>query len=315
MRVVLDAMGGDFAPKVTVEGAVKALNANKELFLILTGDQAQIDQELKQYDTQEIASRMQIVHTPEVVGMDEDPLKAFTEKKNSSLAVGFGLVVQGKADVFASAGNSGAVMAGSHYIVKPIEGVKRPCVISVLPRPNGERGVLVDVGINVDAKPENFPQLAQIASLYAERVYGIANPKVGLLNIGEEEGKGNKQAKEAFDLLKESEAINFVGNIEGNDVFYQSAADVVLCDGFMGNVILKMIESIYEVMDKDLGLKHEYIQSFNYESYGGTPILGVNHNVILGHGKSSAEAIANMIHTAHLVAKSDMAAELKKAIS
>jgi len=315
MRVVLDAMGGDYAPKVAVQGAVNALYQNEDLHLILTGDEALINAELAHYDTTDISSRLTVFHTPEVIGMDEDPLKAFTEKKNSSMAVGFGLVVQGQADVFASAGNSGAVMAGSHYIVKPIDGVKRPCVISVLPRPNGERGVLVDVGINVDAKPETFPQLAQIASLYAEKVYGIEKPKVGLLNIGEEEGKGNKQAKEAYDLLKADQSIQFVGNIEGNDVLCQSAADVVICDGFMGNVILKMIESIYEIMDKDLGLKHDFIKSFNYESYGGTPILGINHNVILGHGKSSADAITNMIATAYLVAKSDIASELKKAIS
>ena len=207
---------------------------------------------------------------------------------------------KGEIDGFASAGNSGAMLVGSFYTVKAITGVIRPSITSVLPKENGSVGLILDVGINVDCKPDVLYQFGILGSLYAEHVYGVKNPKVALLNIGEEEGKGNLLTQSTYQLMKDSEDFNFVGNIEGRDLF-NDTADVIVCDGFIGNVVLKQAEAFY-VMTRKRGIEDEYFARFNYENYGGTPVLGVNGAVVIGHGISNGKAIKNMIlHTAEVI--------------
>jgi len=225
--------------------------------------------------------------------MAEHPTKAFASKKKSSISIGFKLLQDGEIDGFASVGNTGAMLVGSMYTVRSIPGIIRPCITSIIPREDGGSNVILDVGANADCKPDVLYQFAILGSLYAENVHGVNNPKVGLLNIGEEEGKGNLLTQATFEMMKDSKDFNFVGNIEGRNIFNNSA-DVVVCDGFTGNVVLKEAEGLYEIM-KRRGLSDEYFDRFNYENYGGTPILGINSVVVIGHGISNAKAIKNMI--------------------
>jgi glycerol-3-phosphate acyltransferase PlsX len=237
--------------------------------------------------------------------MHEHPTKALKEKPNSSIAIGFGALQQGKADAFLSAGNTGAMMVGAMYSVKTIEGILRPTIASPLPRTDGGFNLLLDVGINADCKPEHLVQFAVLGSIYVQRVFGKADPRVGLLNLGEEEGKGNILAQAAHPLLKESTAIQFAGNVEGRDLFGDKA-DVVVCEGFVGNVALKMAESVHQIFAQQRGIKDSFLDNFNYEIYGGTPILGINSPVIIGHGISSALAFRNMIDVARKIIASDL---------
>jgi glycerol-3-phosphate acyltransferase PlsX len=215
-----------------------------------------------------------------------------------------------KADAFISAGNTGAMMVGSMYSVKTIDGIQRPTIASPVPRPSGKFGLMLDVGINADCKPENMVQFAQLGSLYVQNVYGIENPRVGLLNIGEEEGKGNILAQATYPLLKEQTDINFIGNIEGRDVFSEDV-DVIVCEGFVGNVILKMAESVHTILT-DRKVSDPFLDNFNYEVYGGTPILGINSPVIIGHGVSNALAFKNMIDVARKIVAADLMSVFKK---
>ena len=225
--------------------------------------------------------------------MHEHPLKALKAKPNSSIAVGFGMLAAGKTDAFISAGNTGAMLIGSLYTIKPIEGVQRPTIGTIVPMENGNTGLLLDVGANADCKAEHLNQFATLGSLYAKYILGVENPRVGLLNIGEEEGKGNVLAQATYPLMKENNQIHFIGNVEGRDVFLDHA-DVIVCEGFTGNVILKLAESLHGIMDRQK-IKNEYFDRFNFEDYGGTPVLGVNKPVIIGHGISRAKAYKNML--------------------
>ena len=299
MRIGLDVMGGDFAPSATVKGAILALQEMpKDSRVVLIGDEALISDELQKENAD--IKTFDIVHAPDVIGMAEHPAKAFTKKPQSSISVGFHLLKNGEIDGFASAGNSGAMLVGSFYTVKAIIGVIRPSITSVLPKENGSVGLILDVGINADCKPDVLYQFGILGSLYAEHVYGVKNPKVALLNIGEEEGKGNLLTQSTYQLMKDSEDFNFVGNIEGRDLF-NDTADVIVCDGFIGNVVLKQAEAFY-VMTRKRGIEDEYFARFNYENYGGTPVLGVNGAVVIGHGISNGKAIKNMIlHTAEVI--------------
>lgn len=299
MRIGLDVMGGDFAPSATIKGAVLA---QKELAnvatLVLIGDESKIKAELVLENSD--SNNFEIVHAPDQIGMGEHPTKAFVKKPKSSISIGFHLLKEGLIDGFASAGNSGAMLVGAFYTIKSVTGVIRPSITSILPKENGGLGLLLDVGINADCKPDVLNQFAILGSLYAEHVYGILNPKVALLNIGEEEGKGNLLTQAAYNLMKDSEDFNFVGNVEGRDLFNDSA-DVIVCDGFTGNIVLKQAEAFY-ALTKKRGLKDDYFDRFNYENYGGTPILGVNGTVLIGHGISNAKAIKNMLlHTAEVI--------------
>ena len=299
MRIGLDVMGGDFAPSATIKGAVLALQElENTATLVLIGDESKIKAELVLENVD--SNKFEIVHAPDLIGMGEHPTKAFVKKPKSSISIGFHLMKEGLIDGFASAGNSGAMLVGAFYTIKSITGVIRPSITSILPKENGGVGLLLDVGINADCKPDVLNQFAILGSLYAEHVYGISNPKVALLNIGEEEGKGNLLTQVAYNLMKDSEEFNFVGNVEGRDLFNESA-DVIVCDGFTGNIVLKQAEAFY-ALTKKRGIKDEYFDRFNYENYGGTPILGVNGTVMIGHGISNAKAIKNMLlHTAEVI--------------
>ncbi len=250
-----------------------------------------------------------MVHTTQVIDMHEHPTKALKEKQQSSIAVGFHLLATGKSDAFISAGNTGAMLVGAMYSIKAIEGVQRPTISTLIPKDNGKTGILLDVGINADCKPEHLNQFAILGSLYAQHILGIDKPRVGLINLGEEEGKGNILAQGTYPLMKENTAINFTGNVEGRDIFLDKA-DVMVCEGFTGNVILKMAESFYEITHAK-GIQHEYLDRFNFENYGGTPVLGVAKPVIIGHGISHAKAFSNMIRLAEKMIASDLLSKMK----
>lgn len=292
MRIGIDIMGGDFAPEATTMGAIQARKElPSDVTLVLFGDQEQILEILKREQVD--PAQFQIVHTTEVITMHDHPTRALPQKPNSSISVGFHMLKEGKLDCFASAGNTGAMLVGSIFSVNNVPGVIRPCITSMLPKVEGGVNLILDVGSNADCKPDVLYQFGVLGSLYIEHVYGVKNPRVALLSIGEEEEKGNLVTQSAHQLMKNSTDFNFVGNVEGRDIF-RDKADVIVCDGFTGNVVLKEAEGIYWLMRKR-GIKDEYFDRFNYENYGGTPVLGVNSNVLIGHGISNDKAIKNMI--------------------
>ena len=304
-------MGGDFAPEAAVQGAVLALEAiGPDSRIVLFGDEAKIKAVLEAEGCS--AERFDIVATTEVIEMGDHPAKAFQAKADSSITVGFGYLAKGAIDGFASAGSTGAMMVGSMYAVKPIEGVIRPAISSIVPTIAGRPALLLDVGLNVDCKPEVLAQYGLIGSIYAEAVLGIGKPRVAVLNIGEEETKGNAQTKATYELLKEDGRINFVGNVEGAYIFTGQVADVIVCDGFVGNTVLKMAEGLYRI-NKKLGGGNAFWDAMNYENVGGTPVLGVNAPVIIGHGISSARAIKSMILSTEQCIKADLTVKLQHA--
>jgi len=292
MKIGLDIMGGDYAPKANVLGAIAAhplLSPDEQIVLI--GDTKQIKPLISEngFDP----GLFEYIHTEEVIGMGEHPTKAIVQKPNSSISIGFNMLKNGELDSFASAGNSGAMLVGAVFSVKTIPGIIRPCLTTFLPKLSGGVGLMLDVGANADCKPDVLLQFGVLGSLYAENVMHIHDPKVALMNIGEEDEKGNMLSMATFPLMKETKLFNFVGNVEGRDLF-NDKADVVVCDGFTGNVMLKLAESFY-VLTLKRGLKDEFFDRFNYESYGGSPVLGVNAPVVIGHGISSPMAIKNII--------------------
>jgi len=292
MKIGLDIMGGDYAPKNCLDGAIMALESlPKHVRIVLIGDSEQAKTYIKEQGIAEDA--FDFVHTTDVIQMGEHPTKAIAQKPNSSIAVGFKLLKENELQCFASAGNTGAMLVGSMFSVKAISGVIRPCITSILPKINGGFTVLLDVGTNADCKPDVLYQFAILGSIFAKEVYKVNNPKVGLLNIGEEPEKGNLVAQATYSLMKDTKDFNFVGNVEGLEVF-EDKADVIVCEGFTGNVLLKTAEAFYS-MSKRRNITDEYFEKFNYELYGGTPILGVNSNVMIAHGKSSALAYKNLM--------------------
>ena len=304
-------MGGDFAPEAAVQGAVLALEAiGPDSRIVLFGDEAKIKAVLEAEGCS--AERFDIVAATEVIELGEHPAKAFHAKADASITVGFGYLAKGAIDGFASAGSTGAMMVGSMYAVKPIEGVIRPAISSIVPTIAGRPALLLDVGLNVDCKPEVLAQYGLIGSIYAEAVLGIGKPRVAVLNIGEEETKGNAQTKATYELLKEDGRINFVGNVEGSYIFTGQVADVIVCDGFVGNTVLKMAEGLYRI-NKKLGGGNAFWDAMNYENVGGTPVLGVNAPVIIGHGISSARAIKSMILSTEQCIKADLTVKLQHA--
>jgi glycerol-3-phosphate acyltransferase PlsX len=303
MKIGFDIMGGDFAPEQAVLGAIQALKDLKPgSKLVLIGDEQQAKELLKKHEQDD--SVFEFVHTTEVIGMGEHPTKAISQKKNSSISLGFQLLSSKQIDAFVSAGNTGAMLVGSMFSVKPIEGVIRPTITSIVPKPNGKLGLLLDVGANADCKPDVLYQFAVLGSLMMKHAMGVENPRVGIVSVGEEPEKGNLVTIAAHKIMAESTDINFVGNVEGRD-FLSDKADVYVCEGFVGNIVLKAYEAIYYVMKKR-GINDEYFDTMNYENYGGTPILGVNAPVIIGHGISNAKAFKNMILSAENVIASDL---------
>ncbi len=305
IRIGLDMMGGDFAPLETAKGVVLFLEQQQDIHLVAIGDEQQLQQLLSHID----AAKVSIVHAPQVVDMHEHPTKALKEKPQSSISVGFHLLKEGKIDALISAGNTGAMLVGAHFSIKPIPGIIRPAIGAVFPRLNGSTGILCDVGLNADCKPENLEQFAALSAVFAKEVLQIETPKVGLLNIGEEEGKGNILAQESYNLLKANTKINFIGNIEGRDVF-TNKADVMVCDGFTGNIVLKMAEQLYEIA-KERNINDDFLNKCHFETYGGSPILGVSKPVIIGHGISHAKAFSNMISLAQKMVASDVMGKMK----
>ncbi len=312
MKIGIDILGGDFAPDCNISGAILA---QKELpqdaTIVLIGDQEQI---LSSLNSRGVNPELfEIVHAPDAITMDDHPTKAIPQKPNSSIAIGFELLASKELDAFASTGNTGAMLVGAIYKIHTVPGIHRPCITSVLPTIDGDNSILLDVGSNSDCKPETLVQFAVLGSLYSKNVYGVKNPKIGLLNIGEEASKGNLLTVATHKLLEETKNINFIGNIEGRDIF-SGKADVIVCDGFTGNIVLKEAEGIFTLMKKR-GIKDEYFDRFNYENYGGTPILGVQGNVIIGHGISNDKAVKNMILHSYEVARSGLATKVNEAFN
>ena len=292
MRVGIDIMGGDYAPQKTVHGAILALNElSKDTTLVLFGKESQILAELKQHSVS--ADKFEIIDCSEVIDMGEHPTKAFKSKPNSSIAKGFQYLALGKIDGFASAGNTGAMFVGGFYSVKAIEGILRPAISTLIPRNDGGVTVLLDVGANADCKPDVLYQFGILGSLFSEHVCGIKQPNVSLLNLGEEKTKGNMLTQATYSMMENNTDYHFTGNIEGRDIF-DSESDVIVCDGFTGNVVLKEAEGIYKIL-MQRGIKDEFFHRFDPEVHGGTPILGVNSTVIIGHGASTPKAIEAMI--------------------
>lgn len=303
----IDVMGGDYAPAEAVKGIRDYLQEPAALPVLLIGDENKVAQLLVETPLPEGAYG--VLHAPQVIDMHEHPTKALREKPQSSIAMGFGALAKEKTGAFISAGNTGAMMVGALYTLKTIEGVLRPTISTLVPKETGGTGLLLDVGLNSDCKPEQLNQFAIMGSVYAQNILGIDNPRVALLNIGEEEGKGNLLAQAAYPLLKENSRINFIGNAEGRDVFMDKA-DVIVCDGFTGNVVLKMAESLFEITHRK-GIKHDYFDRFNFENYGGTPVLGINKPVIIGHGISKAKAFKNMLLLAQKIIEKDIMQKLQ----
>lgn len=313
MRIGIDIMGGDYAPKATVEGVIMASKAvGKNTTIVLFGDKNLIDPILKENNAH--LDNIEIIHTDEVIEMGDAPTQAYTKKQNSSIVVGFKQLKEGEIDGFASAGSTGAMMVGCMFTIKPIEGVLRPTIMTPLPSFDGRTLYLLDVGLNIDCKPEVLEQYGLIGSIYAE-TQGTENPKVALLNIGEEEEKGNVLTKAAHQLMKGATKYNFVGNIEPKHLF-TGEADVLVCDGFTGNIVLKTAEGLFPFLIKNEEMRNSpFIKGFNYEIAGGTPVLGINSTVIIGHGCSTPLAIKNMILQTERCVKADLVSKIQKAFA
>ena len=331
-------MGGDFAPEVAIEGAVMSLKfLNKESRIVLYGDDVRIRELIKKHGAKE--EDFDIVATTQVIEMGDHPAKAFVAKRDSSITVGFRDLSEGKIDGFASAGSTGAMMVGSMQVIKPIEGVIRPVLATLIPTVSAETGiqraVLMDVGLNVDAKPDVLAQYGLLGSIYAKSALGMENPRVALLNIGEEEGKGNAQAKATYDLMKADGRYNFVGNVEASYIFTGKIGDVVVADAFVGNSLLKMAEALYRINSRLGGGKprfknfmrpllgrivpklywqQDFWDAMNAESVGGLQVMGVNAPVMIGHGSSSARAICSMVLAMERDIKSNFPAKLREAL-
>jgi len=300
MKIGVDILGGDFAPEATVLGAILAQKElPEETKLVLIGDENKIKQiaNREKFD----ASLWEIIQTTDFIGMGEHPAKTYSQKPDASIPIGFKLLKSGVINGFASAGSTGAMMVGAMMVIKLIPGIIRPTIATIMPSDTGEPSVILDAGINPDARPDCLLQYGILGSLYAKHVYNIKNPRVALLNIGSEEEKGNLLSKAAYTLFKESKSFNFVGNIEGHDIFSKEKVDVIVCDGFVGNIVLQETEAFYHLIKKR-NIEDSFFEQFNFERYGGTPILGINSTAIIGHGISNDKAIKSMIlHTCHVV--------------
>jgi glycerol-3-phosphate acyltransferase PlsX len=314
IRVGVDAMGGDYAPEAVVMGAIESVGKMAgDVRVVLFGDQAAIREVMEREGV--APDLFDIVPTTEVISMSDHPAQAFTKKPDSSLTVGFGHLKAGRIDGFASAGNTGAMLVGSMYTVRVIEGVIRPAISSHIPVVDGRTALVLDVGLNVDCKPDVLDQYGMLGSIYAEKVLGIENPRVALLNIGEEKEKGNLATKAAYERMDGTAKYNFVGNIEGKQLFTGDVADVIVCDGFVGNIVLKQAESMYDII-RGFGIpSNAFFDGMNYENIGGTPVLGVNAAVTVGHGRSNPKAICNMILQTERTVRSGFVQQIKEMVS
>ena len=314
MKIALDAFGGDFAPQATIEGCVQALNAYNDISVVLCGDESAIKAELKNHTYPQ--DRVEILHAPEIITLHESPTIAIKRKKESSMVKGLELLRDKQVDCFVSAGSTGALLAGATLIVRRLKGVKRPALATLLPTLGGCM-MLLDCGANVDSKPEYLVQYALMGDAYMRQVMQVNDPKVGLLNNGEEEGKGNAMTKQAYTLLKDA-PIGFAGNCEARDVL-SGKFDVVVCDGFDGNIVLKHTEGLAETLVRMLKKElmadtrsklgallakpafRRFSKQMDYTEYGGAPLLGIDGNVIKAHGSSNAKAFCSAINQARVL--------------
>jgi glycerol-3-phosphate acyltransferase PlsX len=313
MRIGLDIMGGDYAPEQIVSGAILAY---KELSLshqiVLLGPKQTITNQIIAYGGN--PEWFSIIDTPETIAMGEDPVKAFKTKPKSSIVQGFRMLKENQLDGFASAGSTGAMMVGAMHVSEPIPGVLRPCIASLYPNLSNRYNLIIDVGINANSKPEQLYQFGIIGTLYAQLINNVENPKVGLLNIGSEPGKGSFLCQKSFELMQNSNDFNFIGNIEATDLFNNYKVDVIVTDGFTGNVVIKQAESFYSIM-KQQNISNTFLDRLNFENIGGTPVLGINHTVVIGHGISNDIAVKNMVLQTKLVIESNISANIKKMLN
>ncbi len=313
MNIAIDLMGGDFAPLQAVKGMQLYFNEhNHPAHVICIGDEATLATQFQQHNIS--TDQITIVHTKDVIGYNEHPTKAFKEKPNSSLVKGFELLSASNADAFISAGNTGAMLVGAMFTIKPVKGIIRPTIATLMPKIGGGTGLVVDVGLNAECKPQQLDQFALLGKIYVECILDIDNPKIGLLNIGEEEGKGNTLTQATFPILKANAKLNFIGNVEGRDVL-NPKVDVIVCDGFTGNIVLKMVESIYDAAESRQLENDSFMKRFHYENYGGTPILGINKPVLIGHGISNARAFCNMLNLAQKMIETNLCQKITDAFS
>lgn len=316
MRIGIDVMGGDYAPLAPLKGCLKALSKlDKNTQIVLFGSK----KEILQNDFKDSVinyvnlGKYDIVDCPEIIQMYDHPAEAIKRKPSSSIVVGLQAHKNGEIDAFISAGNTGAMLVGSVLILGKISGLQRPTISALYPLPSGF-SLICDVGANLDCKPEHLKDFAVLGSIYMKAVFHIDKPRVALLNVGEEKGKGNQQVKEAYELLENTEGIHFIGNAEGRDI-NRHLADVYVCDGFVGNILLKFGESFYDLFRKLKGDDLGILQKFNFEAYGGTPFLGINGNVMIGHGISSEFAFENMILKAEELVNSQLVQKIKSYFS
>ena len=328
-RVVLDCMGGDNAPMEIVKGGVEAINSCKEITLILVGDKDSIESELSKYSYDK--ERIQIVHTTEVIEMAEPPVKAIRSKKDSSIVVGMKMVKSGDADAFVSAGSTGAILVGGQLLVGRLKGIERPPLAPLIPTDKGV-SLLIDCGANVDARPSHLLQFAKMGSIYMESILGVKNPKVGIVNIGAEEEKGNALVKETFPLLKECNDINFIGSVEARDI-PSGVCDVIVCEAFVGNVLLKTYEGVGSLLLHKVkgalmsnlktkigallikGKLKETLSGFDVKEHGGAPLLGLNGLVVKTHGSSKSIEVKNSILQCNTFSKQQINEKIKANMS
>ncbi len=324
-RIAVDAMGGDYAPESIIAGSLQALEENRDIELLLVGR----EEEIKKYYPGG-KERCEIIPAAEVIGMNESPAQAIKQKKDSSLVLGAKLVRQGDADSFISAGNTGAMLAASTLLTGRIRGVGRPTIGAPMPTMSGGVCFLFDVGASVDCKPQHLLEYALMSSIFAEEIYGLKNPSVGILNVGEEEKKGNELSQAAYKLLSEAN-INFAGNVEGGDIL-KGKVDIVICDGFIGNIILKFAESVLGLIKNKFkraaeesfmnklkigaarGVMKSAFSDMDYQNQGGVPLLGIKGINIVGHGSSSPLAIKNMIFRAEEMFRRDLLNKFEKVL-
>jgi glycerol-3-phosphate acyltransferase PlsX len=312
MNIGVDIMGGDYAPSAVVEGVIDSLeHLSADDILLLIGDEKAIVEKLASMNIS--SNQLKIVPATEVIEMGDHPARAFSQKKDSSIAVGFNMLKNRELDGFCSAGNTGAMLVGASYTVNVIPGVFRPALATLLPCVDGRNSIMLDVGLNPDSKPDVLLQYGILGSIYARCVLGIPNPTVGLLNIGHEETKGTAAVKAAYELMKDHPGLNFTGNIEGHSLFHEDITDVLVCDGFIGNVVLKQAEATY-MLSRKINVSHPFFERLNFENIGGTPIVGINANVVIGHGISKRKAIMNMILQTEAVVNANLAQKIIEAI-
>ena len=313
MKIAVDALGGDFAPEAIIEGVAAAVKDGlpQDVTIVLIGPELVLTTQLSKQGLVDHPT-IEFIHAEDVIGMGEHPTKALSQKPNSTISVGFKLLKERQIDAFCSAGNTGAMHVGALFSIKAIEGVIRPCIAGFVPQMDGKTTIMLDIGANADCKPEMLAQFGELGSIYAKHMFDIDSPRVALMNIGEEEQKGSLVVQAAHQLLKDSRRINFVGNIEGKDMF-MNRADVIVTDGFTGNALFKLGESFYEVATQR-GLKDDFFDKTDYASVGGSPIIGVNGNVIIAHGISSAKAIKNMLNLAIRQVQADAHTKIAQAL-